>query len=88
MKNIIVYYLAIVIPALAIFWWMKTADEPYWPVIFLFVYFLVYRPFTDGLRLKQKGVISKNEFIKQFIPFYFFNHENWINWFKELFFRA
>lgn len=69
MRNIILYYIAILLPFLALLAWMKAARGSWWPIIALFVYGFLYRPLTDGYRLYRKGVIGKKEIKKMFDPF-------------------
>lgn len=69
MKNLIVFYIAILLPFVAILEWMKTTSHPWWSIIAFFSYGFLYRPFTDGYRLYKKGVIGKKERRRMFVPF-------------------
>jgi len=68
MKNIFIYYLAILLPWLPLIWWLRTGQSTLF-VIFLLFYSSVYRLFTDGYRLLAKGVIEKKDMWKVIIPF-------------------
>ena len=83
MKNIFVYYVAILTPLLAIIIWMRLTPHPYWFVLALFLYFFLYRPLTDGYRLYEKGIIGKKDICKLFIPF----NSIMVDHFRELYFR-
>ena len=80
MKNIFIYYLAILIPLSFIIWYISGTYDSTTFVVLLFCY-VIYRGFTDGKRLIDKGVIGKEDKWKAFIPFYI-NH---LTYFKELY---
>tara|TARA_B000000460_G_C21437504_1_gene357921 strand:+ start:186 stop:410 length:225 start_codon:yes stop_codon:yes gene_type:complete len=70
MRNLFCYYLAILCPAIFIFW-LKNAEliASNAFLISIFSYALLYRPFLDGMRLYHKGCIKKDEVWKIYIPF-------------------
>ncbi len=84
MKNIFIYYIAIVVPFVAIILWMKYASSPFWPIVALFLYG-PYRALTDGYRLYQKGLIDKKDIRKMFIPIPF--NTMLIEHFRELYLK-
>jgi len=69
MKNLAIYYLAILVP-FGIIIWLGNINEisrtVFWAL--LLIYLFIYRPFTDGLRLIDKGLIDKKEIWKLMIP--------------------
>lgn len=70
MKNLLVYYIFMLGPFFIIMWWRKThKDNPWHFIIMLFVYLGLYRPIIDGIRLRQKNLITKSEARRLFIPF-------------------
>ncbi|KQN38047.1 hypothetical protein ASE92_00960 [Pedobacter sp. Leaf41] len=79
--NLFTYYLKIILP-LPILYWCANYTSPSVFVIALFIYALIYRPFIDGLRLVDLGVMSKKETWKMFFiaPYY------QLKYFKELYF--
>ena len=85
MRNLFCYYLAILCPAIFIFW-LKNAKliKSNAFLISIFSYALLYRPFLDGMRLHHKDYIEKNEIWKIYIPF------NTLRWdhFKELYLKG
>jgi hypothetical protein len=82
MKNLLVYYLSILIPLLLIVWYSVESRDSATFVILLICY-VFYRGFTDGKRLIDKGIIKGDGKWKVFIPFYV-NH---VTYFKELYLR-
>lgn len=76
MKNLLVYYVIILMPLLGLIF-INTTNSIYF-VIYLFVYVLVYRPIVDIARLKEKKINVTNA--KSLIPFYLH-----IKYFKELY---
>ena len=69
MKNLMTYYLAIIAPLLIIIWLSKSAlISSTLFVILLFFYAFIYRTYTDGLRLMEKGIIEKKDIWKIIIP--------------------
>lgn len=80
MKNTAFYYLAILIPFGVIIWLGNTIEVSrtvFWGL--LIFYLLIYRPFTDGLRLVDNGLIMKKDIWKLLIP------GNHIKYSKELY---
>jgi len=78
MKNLLVYYSAIIIPLLILFLLMNKISSVTFSVVLL-VWALIYRPVVDGIRLIELGFIKKTDFWKTFIPFYK------IKWFSKLY---
>ena len=69
MKNLITYYLIILIPFIALIGLMKSNQiDTSLFVLLLFIYAFVYRVFTDYFRLKSKNVIERKDFWKLLIP--------------------
>ncbi|CAN5333635.1 hypothetical protein BH23BAC2_BH23BAC2_24580 [soil metagenome] len=69
MKNILRYYVAILIP-LGLIIWLNNLDllsSTFFPG-FLFFYAFIYRTYTDGKRLFDKGLITKEDIWKGLIP--------------------
>jgi hypothetical protein len=64
------------------FIWLKEDPGNLWWVLLVFV--AVYHPFITGTRLRQKGLITKNEFKKLFIPFNIILRDHFV----DLYFRA
>lgn len=80
MKNILVYYLAILIPIALLFWIVKAGNTGWFAVLIL-IYALPYRWITDGYRLVVKGKMTWSETWKLFIPWLRFNYT------RELYFK-
>ena len=82
MKNLFVYYLAILLPFGGLFWLLRTnlVDSGITLVLF-FAYALVYRPWTDGSRLAAKGILEKKDRWRMLLPGMHFEH------FRELYLR-
>lgn len=80
MKNIIVYYLAILLPIPLLIWLSKTNNSD-WFTILLLVYALPYRTLIDGMRLISKKLMGWNEIWKLFIP------DQKIEYTRELYFK-
>ena len=69
MKNRLNFYLAITIPLLTlILLSILGTISSSWFFIFLLVYILVYRTYTDGKRLAEKGIIPETDIWKMVIP--------------------
>lgn len=82
MKSIMVYYLAIATPLVALLLLLKTRDiSPLTFTVLLLIWALIYRPLADGKRLIEKGVIQKKEIWKMFVPFFRYR------WAIELYFE-
>jgi hypothetical protein len=79
MKNILVFYLFILVPFAGILYLLLSGSKI--GVWLLVVYAIVYRPITDGARLVQKGIIKWKEVPKLFIPWFY------ADVFKELYFK-
>ncbi len=82
MKNIFIYYLAILLPIAFIAWYVVGPHDPVIFVVLLFCY-CVFRGFTDGKRLIDKGVVKGESKWKVYIPFYI-NH---LTYFRELYLK-
>jgi hypothetical protein len=67
MKNMVTYYLAILVPILLLNWMAKSVNS-IWFAIFLLIYALPYRTLIDGVRLVNKKVIKRSEIWKLLIP--------------------
>ncbi len=82
MKSLIVYYFATVVP-FAIIMFLAWTDmiNSTWFVYSLIFYFFIYRTYTDGKRLADKGLIEKKDMWRLIIPFY--RHR----FFKDLYLR-
>ncbi len=79
MKNLLVFYFAILLP-IPLLVWAVFFDT--WLFVLLLISYVIYRGFTDSRRLKELGIIEKKEMWKVFIiPFYSSYY------FKELYFR-
>lgn len=68
MKNILTYYLSILLPMPLILWAVNYNSILF--TILLLLYSTIYRGFTDGQRLLKKRIIVQSEFWKSFIPFW------------------
>jgi hypothetical protein len=80
MKNKRTYYLVITLPivALVLVHNFELIDN-IWFMCLLIFYFVIFRTYTDGRRLVDKGVIEKREIWKLIIPGYRIKH------FKDLY---
>jgi hypothetical protein len=69
MKNIILFYVALILPmaALGIATKLHYINSTTF-VIGLFAYCFVYHPFISGLRLVSKGIIDRKNLWNYFIP--------------------
>jgi hypothetical protein len=67
MKNMIIFYLAI-LPPIPILIWISISGDSRLFAILLLVYVIPYRTLIDGLRLVTKNVIKWNEIGKLLIP--------------------
>jgi hypothetical protein len=68
MKTLIIYYVAILLPIPLLYWSLFQSSSMFF--VLLMSYALIYRGFTDGQRLIEKGLLNKKEFWKAFIPFW------------------
>ena len=66
MRNLFVYYLAIIVPLVFLFF-LRYSAELF--TIGLIVYAFIYRTITDGIRLANKNIITKKEIWKLASPF-------------------
>ena len=77
LKNIFSFYILIALPLASL---ILAAKYNYINsnifVLLLFVYCLIYHPFISGLRLLQSKKINKQDFWKNFIPFW--NDKYWM----------
>ena len=78
MKNLIFYYISILLPLPLMLLTTKTDSMLF---TMLLILYLVYRSIVDGQRLLKKGLLKSNEFWKSFIPLYK------MKYFKELYFE-
>lgn len=79
MKNLIVYYFQILLPLPLLYFSAKSGDSILFVTLFVFYY--IYRIFTDYYRLLKKNVIKKNDFLIFIFPIWN------IKYFKELYFE-
>jgi hypothetical protein len=79
MKNLIVYYIQILLPIPFMYFTAKNEN----PILFctLLVFYYIYRIFTDYYRLLKKNVVKKNDFLSFIRPFWT------VRYFKELYFE-
>ena len=83
MKSLLLFYLAILLPLLALVLLSRMhLVGPLFFTISILLYALVYHPFISGLRLIATGKIRKNQFMLNFIPSW-----NW-RFFEFLFFNS
>jgi hypothetical protein len=71
MKNLLTYYLFILLPIPFIIYESRYNDSNVF-IISILTYTIIYRPVIDGLRLYSKGVFKISDFWKLFVPFYRF----------------
>lgn len=74
LKNIIVYYLFVFIPFLALIYFSKQMNSSVFVICF-FTYLLAYRPILDRMRLINKGVLNKQNALRFYFPgvsYYYF----------------
>lgn len=79
MKNILIYYFAILLPIPLLVWNAYHNSMTFF--VLLMIYVTIYRSFVDGQRLIEKRIINKNELWKAFIPFWTSMH------FRQLYFE-
>lgn len=82
MRNLLLYYIAILLPPGIIL--LLYAEGQIGFAVFLILiiaYLLIYRTWTDGSRLVSKGIISKQERWKMMLPGMHMKH------FTELYLR-
>jgi hypothetical protein len=80
MKNIIVYYIAIILP-IGLLVWLAITGNTSWFAILLLTYLIPYRMIIDGMRLVEKNQMKWSEIWKLFIPWMRYDY------FRELYFR-
>jgi hypothetical protein len=66
MKNILLYYFAIIIPIPLLIG--SSGNSKMFTILLLS--YIIYRGFVDGQRLIEKGILNKKELWKAFIPFW------------------
>lgn len=82
MKNIIVYYFAMILPAAIIFYLSLTNGiNSNWFVYLFGFYLFAYRTYIDGKRLADKGLIESKDIWKMIIP------GRRLRFFKDLYLR-
>lgn len=82
MKNIVVYYISVIIPFVTLLFLARThMINPYWFVYSLGFYAIIYRTYIDGKRLADKGIIEKKDIWKMIVP------GKRIRFFKDLYLR-
>jgi len=67
MKNIFVYYLAILLP-IPFLIWRASLNNTNWFAIFLITYAIPYRTLIDGWRLVDKKILKWYEIWKLWLP--------------------
>jgi len=67
MKNIIAYYIAILLP-LPLLLLVSRTLHPNWFVVLVLIYAIPYRTLIDGSRLVSKQLMQWNEIWKLLIP--------------------
>jgi len=78
MRNLTLYYIAILFPFAIVLWFGFNAPPYFVPLLFAYI---LYRGFIDSKRLMEKGLIEKNEWWKGFNPYYT------LKYFKQLYFQ-
>ncbi len=82
MRNIYLYYIAILAPLAFLLYFMRTDQLNSWVLIIgIIVYSIVYRTYIDGLRLVSKGIIERSDIWKMV-----YNGRRF-QYFKELYFK-
>ena len=70
MKNLVVYYFVVIVPfAIIIFLARTDMINSNWFVYSMFFYLFIYRTYTDGKRLADKGLIEKKDAWKLIIQY-------------------
>jgi hypothetical protein len=69
MKNLFVYYVAIILPFAALIY-LPIANymSSSWAIGFILAYVFIYRPIIDVWRLISKNVIAKKDIWKTYMP--------------------
>ncbi|NQX82461.1 MAG: hypothetical protein HRT66_10770 [Flavobacteriaceae bacterium] len=81
MKNIYIYYIALLVPMAILIYLMRTDPYSSITISLFFFYLLVYRTYIDGKRLAEKGIIRNKDIWKMIIPGMRTKHA------RELYFR-
>lgn len=69
MKNIVVYYFLVIVPAAIMFMLAESNTiNSNWFVYSFCFYLFIYRTYIDGKRLADKGLIEKKDIWKLIIP--------------------
>jgi hypothetical protein len=69
MRNLLVYYIAILLPpGLLLMGYANGAIGPTLFFVLIIAYLLIYRTWTDGTRLAAKGIITKGDRWKMMLP--------------------
>ena len=67
MRNILFYYLAILLPVPLLIW-LAWSGQSVWFVVLILIYTLPYRTAVDGMRLVNKRLMKWKEVWKLLIP--------------------
>jgi hypothetical protein len=82
MKNLLIYYILILLPLGLMFYLLKSDSINTWGFVgLMFFYSLIYRTYIDGKRLADKNIIPKKDIWKLIIP------GKHIQYFKELYLK-
>mgnify|MGYP001824085129 FL=1 len=82
MKNLFIYYLAILLPvAIILFLYGNEMIGFTVFLVLIIAYLLIYRTWTDGSRLAAKGIIRKEDRWKMMLPGMHMKH------FRELYLK-
>ncbi len=69
MRNLLVYYIAILLPlGIVLFLYAKAYIGFTVFLILIIAYLLIYRTWVDGSRLAAKGIISKKDRWRMMLP--------------------
>jgi positive regulator of sigma E activity len=69
MKKLLLFYVAILVPLLLIYWFSTLDQSKSWLIVGLIIFYaLIYRTYIDGMRLVEKQVLAKSEIWKVMIP--------------------
>lgn len=79
MKNLIIYYFQILLPLPLLYMTLRNEDSILFVTLFIFYY--VYRIFTDYYRLQRKNVVQKKDWLFFVLPLWN------IKYFNELYFE-
>lgn len=82
MKNLLLYYLFILIPIIALVWLFSSGviDTTFLSISIL-IYAVVYRTIIDGMRLAARNILPKKHIWKMIIPgkrYTYFKELYWI----------